>query len=160
MVAPSWNLCIKFQMFQLYCCLHKCALSSTVIFESSKQNIYKFFTAALIWMQIPVYFILYVYSLPNIRSPNLSDIFWQLFFFRIIPIFFPDNLLYSNPPCLNLKSFFYFEMVSQHVRFFCGFMDSFSKTFRQKKTAAYVSVMTAVSLLDFFYYFTNAFTFL
>ena len=70
-------------MFQLYCCLHKCALSSTVIFESSKQNIYKFFTAALIWMQIPVYFILYVYSLPNIRSPNLSDIFWQLFFFRI-----------------------------------------------------------------------------
>ena len=31
---------------------------------------------------------------------------------------------------------------------------------RQKKTAAYVSVMTAVSLLDFFYYFTNAFTFL
>ena len=40
------------------------------------------------------------------------------------------------------------------------YLISFSKTFRQKKTAAYVSVMTAVSLLDFFYYFTNAFTFL
>ena len=56
----------------------------------------------------------------------------------------------AKTPVFTFKITFYFAIVSQHVRFFCGFMGSFPKTFRQKKTqkncCIRFTVITAVFL--------------